>query len=88
MRTLVLIALSSAALAGCSVAGFELERASARVIQPTPYPDSVKISDVHRDGLGRPRSWVASTRTGVYDCSQEPEEKTAICAKRDSLRNQ
>jgi hypothetical protein len=61
-----------------------LERASARAIQPTPNPDSVHVSEVHK-GVMMAR-WVATTADGVYDCSLAVDEKTAICAKRQTPR--
>jgi len=86
MRTLVLSALCAVALVACAGANLDLQRASARAMTPTPYPDSVTISDVHHDRLGNLRSWVATTRTGVYDCSLEPTERAPLCAKRDPVR--
>jgi len=59
-----------------------LQRTSARAIAPTPYPDSVRISDVRRS-LQMSR-WIATTPSGVYDCSQAPGEHVAICAKRST----
>ena len=64
--------------------GMNLERASARAILPTPNPDSVLITDVHRGVLIA--RWVATTRDGVYDCSIETDEKIPICARRSTPR--
>jgi hypothetical protein len=61
-----------------------LERASARAIQPTPNPDSVRVSEIHK-GIMMAR-WVATTSDGVYDCSLAADEKTAICARRVTPR--
>jgi hypothetical protein len=85
MRMRVMAALSAILLVGCA-AQIEnnLRRESASVIAPTPYPDSVVLSDVHRDRLGNPTKWVATTRSGVYDCSKESGEYRPICAKRGS----
>jgi hypothetical protein len=73
-------------LVACGATGFDLQRASARAMTPTPYPDSVAISDIHRDRLGNVRRWVATTRDGVYECSIEPREHAPLCAKRDPQR--
>jgi hypothetical protein len=86
MRTLALSALCALTLAACAGTNLNLQRASARAMTPTPYPDSVTISNVHHDRLGNVRSWVATTRAGVYDCSLEPAERAPLCAKRDSVR--
>lgn len=59
-----------------------LQRTSARAIVPTPYPDSVKISDVRRS-LQMSR-WVATTPSGVYDCSRAADERVPICARRST----
>jgi hypothetical protein len=85
------IALAIAAL-GCApslLANEDLQRISAQAIRPTPYPDSVTISDIrHGSKLA---TWVATTRHGVYDCSIESREASTrnyppLCAKRDSVR--
>ena len=71
------------ALGACAgMVQHELVRSSARAIVPTPNPDSVTISEVHKDLLGNPNRWVATTRSGVYDCTQEQGEKQPICARR------
>ena len=70
--------------AGCTTAAMNLERASARAIQPTPNPDSVRVSEIHK-GILMSR-WVATTADGVYDCSLAADEKTAICARRSTPR--
>ena len=77
----VLVSLVSA---GCTTAAMNLERASARAIQPTPNPDSVRVSEIHK-GILMSR-WVATTADGVYDCSLAADEKTAICARRSTPR--
>ena len=89
MRTLMSTALCATALVSCVSTGAltgRLQRASARAITPTPYPDSVAVSNVRRDTLGNPFSWVATTRGGVYDCSVQGEERAPLCARRDSPR--
>jgi len=84
------VGLASAAL-GCVpslLANEDLQRISAQAIRPTPYPDSVTISDVrHGSKLA---TWVATTRHGVYDCSIESKAYVdrpypPLCAKRDSV---
>ena len=84
MRAVVLGGLITTTLVGCLSAGMNLQRASARAIVPTPNPDSVTVSDLHR-GVTSAR-WTATTRTGVYDCSLETSERVPICAKRDAPR--
>jgi hypothetical protein len=79
MRIVVFGLLLSATTMGCTV-GLNLQRASARAIIPTPYPDSVVVTEVHA-GISMTR-WVATTSTGVYDCSREGDERVPICAKR------
>ena len=86
LSVLATAALATAALAACAGTGLNLQRVSARAITPTPYPDSVVISEVRHDRLGNLRSWVATTRSGVYDCSLEPGERAPLCAKRDPSR--
>jgi hypothetical protein len=78
----VAVMLGGFGLAGCATASLNLQRASARAITPTPYPDSVTVSDIH-SGLTSAR-WTATTRDGVYDCSIEGNEKTPICVKRSA----
>jgi hypothetical protein len=80
MRAVVVGVMGVGMLIGCTSAGVNLQRASARVIVPTPYPDSVVISDVHRGVTSA--QWTATTREGVYDCSLEGSERVPICAKR------
>jgi hypothetical protein len=83
MRALVLSLLFATAFAGCAGAiEHDLKRESARVMSPTPYPDSVMLSEIRRDRLGNVRTWVATTPSGVYDCSIEPPERHPLCAKR------
>jgi hypothetical protein len=43
----VAVMLGGFGLAGCATASLNLQRASARAITPTPYPDSVTVSDIH-----------------------------------------
>jgi len=86
MRARIAVAFLAAPLVACSATGFNLQRASARAMTPTPFPDSVAISDVHRDRLGNVRKWVATTRDGVFECTLEDQERTPLCAKRDSRR--
>ena len=85
-RILLLIACAYAS--GCTAAYTEhvLQRESARVITPTPNPDSVKISVFQRDRLGNASRWVLTTSSGVYDCSKEQGEQLPICVKRGGPR--
>jgi len=83
MRRLLALSALAATLAGCAGAlEHELIRSSARAIQPTPNPDSLTISEVHKNWLGNPSRWVVTTRNGVYDCTKEQGEEKPICAKR------
>jgi hypothetical protein len=66
-------------LAGCA-STMDLQRQSARGIEPHPYPDSVTVSDVHGAGT----QWVARTSSGVYDCSLHANEDHALCVKRQT----
>jgi hypothetical protein len=84
MRTVVVSILVAGALGCVSGMGLNLERASARAIVPTPYPDSVRISDVQH-GFNDSR-WVATTPSGVYDCTLRDDEPQPICAKREPQR--
>jgi hypothetical protein len=85
MRTIAIGILLTGALIGCvSGIGLNLERESARAITPTPYPDSVRISDV-RHGYADAH-WVATTPSGVYDCSKRNDETVPLCAKRPPQR--
>jgi hypothetical protein len=84
MRVAVLGVLLTGTLAGCVTAAMNLERASARAILPTPNPDSVRVSELHQ-GVVASR-WVATTPSGVYDCSIEGQERVPICARRDAPR--
>jgi len=84
MRAVVVGVLAAGTVVACTSAGVNLQRASARAIIPTPYPDSVAISEVHR-GVTSAR-WIATTRDGVYDCSLESSERVPICAKRAAPR--
>jgi hypothetical protein len=83
MRTIIVSILVAGALGCVSGLGLNLERESARAIVPTPYPDSVRISDV-RHGFNDSR-WVATTPSGVYDCSLREGEVKPICARREPL---
>ncbi len=83
MRRLLAGLLLASTLSGCAgMLQHELERSSARAIQPTPNPDSLTISDLHKDWLGNASRWVVTTKSGVYDCTQEQGEEKPICAKR------
>jgi hypothetical protein len=84
MRASLLGVLGAVALVGCMSTGMNLQRVSARAILPTPNPDSVQISDLHR-GVTTAR-WIATTRDGLYDCSIETAERVPICAKREPPR--
>jgi hypothetical protein len=86
MRTTFLAVLGTTALAGCTTtSGLNLQRASAHAIVPTPYPDSVVITDLHRKTTSA--RWVATTPDGVYDCSIEtPPEHVPLCVKRETPR--
>ena len=84
MRAPVLGVLLAVALVACAgTVRHELQRQSARAITPTPYPDSVTISDIRRDRLGNVREWVATARGGAYDCSLEDRERQALCVRRE-----
>ena len=84
MRRLIAGLVLVSTLAGCAGAiQHELVRSSARAIVPTPNPDSLTISDVHKDWLGNATRWVVTTRSGVYDCTLEQGEPKPICAKRE-----
>jgi hypothetical protein len=82
MRVVGLSVLFTIAIAGCATmaTGRNLQRESARAITPTPYPDSVKISDV-QGGITSAK-WVATTPSGVFDCSLQAGESHPLCAKR------
>lgn len=82
MRAAVLSILFAGAFTGCATAiqGRNLQRDSAGAIIPTPYPDSVRISDV-QSGMTSAK-WVATTPSGVYDCSIVANERRPLCAKR------
>jgi len=80
-RSLLFSALALLALACASSIG-NLQRESARVITPNPLPDSVRISEVHR-GTTSVR-WVATTPSGVYDCSADDMLRRALCVKRET----
>ena len=86
MRAHIALAFWAASLVACAGTGVDLRRMSARAMTPTPFPDSVTISDVHRDRLGNVRKWVATTRDGVFECTLEAEERTPLCARRDPRR--
>ena len=86
---LPILGFGLAACAPSLLVNEDIQRLSAQAISPTPYPDSVKISDIqHGSKLA---TWVATTRTGVYDCSVEAREESRrnyppLCAKRDNPR--
>jgi hypothetical protein len=82
MRTFVVGILVAGALGCVSGMGLNLERESARAIVPTPYPDSVRISEVQH-GFNDSR-WVATTPRGVYDCSMRDGEAQPLCVKREA----
>ena len=83
MRGFVQGMLVTAVLTGCAgTIQHNLKRESARAMTPTPNPDSVVIANIRKDRLGNVRSWVATTRSGVFDCSIEPQESHALCANR------
>ena len=84
MRTVIVSILVAGALGCVSGIGLDLERESARAIVPTPYPDSVKVSEVQH-GFNASR-WVATTPTGVYDCSMRDGEHQPLCARREPQR--
>ena len=84
MRAIVPGVLMAIVLSGCATANMNLQRASARAIVPTPHPDSVRVSDLHSGVLAA--RWIATTPSGVYDCSIEEPEKVPICAKREAPR--
>ena len=84
MRTVIVCILLVGALGCMSGMGLNLERESARAIVPTPYPDSVRISEVQH-GFNDSR-WVATTRGGVYDCSMRDGEPQPLCVKREPQR--
>jgi len=79
MRAVVLSVLVAGLLVGCASVE-DLQRQTARALNPSVYPDSVKISEVHR---ARSR-WVATTSSGVYDCSIESGEDRPLCVKRQT----
>jgi len=81
MRAVLLGVLLTGSLSGCGAYYTKsLQRESARGINPHPYPDSVTVSNVHGT------SWVATTSSGVYDCSQQSGEDVALCVKRQTPR--
>lgn len=82
MRLAVFTVLMAGALAGCAPAIHNLQRQTARGITPTPYPDSVTISDVRSSARTGTTTWVATTPSGVFDCSIEGDEHSALCVKR------
>ena len=90
MRLLLVVPVLGCALAGCApslLINEDIQRLSAQAIMPTPYPDSVRISDIKHDA--KLATWVATTRNGVYDCSVEAREESRrnyppLCAKRDT----
>lgn len=83
MKRIVAAVLVPFTFTACAAAiEHELVRSSARAIVPTPNPDSLTISDVHKDWLGNAIRWVVTTRSGVYDCTKEPDEAQPICARR------
>jgi hypothetical protein len=84
MRAAVVGVLTAGTLVGCITGGLNLPRSSARAIFPTPNPDSVRISDLHRSATTA--RWIATTPGAVYDCSIEAPEHVPLCVKRDVPR--
>lgn len=86
MRAAALSAVFAYAFVGCvSITyGKNLQRESARAITPTPNPDSVQISDLQ--GGVTSAKWVATTPSGVYDCSIRTAERRPLCARRETPR--
>lgn len=92
MRMAALAILGAVAVTGCAaslLANEDIQRISAQAISPTPYPDSVVVSNIQHGA--KLATWVATTRTGVYDCSIESKEASRrnyppLCAKRDTPR--
>lgn len=86
MRAAVFGILLAGGLVGCVhfTTSLNLQRESARSIFPTPYPDSVRVSDIQQ-GLTWAK-WVATTPSGVYECSIRQSEARPICAKRETTR--
>jgi hypothetical protein len=80
MRLVLFIGMSSMIAAAACAPAINYERQTARAIVPTPYPDSVRISEVKAHFTTS--SWVATTPNAVYDCSMDAGERTPICAKR------
>ena len=84
MRAAMLSVLTAGTLVGCMSAGLNLPRSTARAIIPTPNPDSVRISDLHRSVTTA--RWIATTPGGAYDCTIEAPEHVPLCVKRDPPR--
>lgn len=83
MRAPILGVLLATALTACAGAiAHNLQRESAHAIIPTPYPDSVKVSEIRHTRLGTKTTWVATTPGALYDCSLEGNEHRALCVKR------
>lgn len=79
MRAGVLGFLVAGLLVGC-VSIESLQRQTARALNPPVYPDSIKISEVRKTGS----EWVATTSSGVYDCSIRSDEDRPLCVKRQT----
>ncbi|HEY0779065.1 MAG TPA: hypothetical protein VGD56_13935 [Gemmatirosa sp.] len=60
-----------------------LRHESARAITPTPYQDSVTVSEVRHHVLSNSTTWVATTPGGVYDCTYSYADRVALCPKRN-----
>jgi hypothetical protein len=84
MRAAMVGVLAAGTLVGCMTGGLNLPRSSAHAIFPTPNPDSVRISDLHRSVTTA--RWIATTPGGVYDCTIEAPEHVPLCVKRDAPR--
>jgi hypothetical protein len=84
-RSLVIAAIAIAlSLQGCLMTPGNLRRETARMIVPSPYPDSVTVSEVHR--LPWSVSWVATNAGNVYDCSSDDKLKRTLCVKRPTSK--
>ena len=82
MRKFLMLAVIAIAGGACASNMANLQRESARVIAPSPLPDSVKVSEVKRGATSV--TWVATTPSGVYDCSADDMLRRALCVKRNT----
>jgi hypothetical protein len=79
-RSLPYLVLALTLLACQSNIG-SLQRAAAMSMNPTPLPDSVRVTEVHRGASSV--KWVATHPNGdVYDCSADDMVRRPICVKR------